>query len=80
MLEGTLLTVLGAILVGVLSVGGVALSNISGRLDNVEEDLRRSRNYNHKLWAYCRKHLDMYYKWRKDGAPDPEPIPEELEQ
>ena len=80
MLEGTLLTVLGAILVGVLSVGGVALSNISGRLDNVEEDLRRSRNYNHKLWAYCRKHLDMYYKWRKDDAPDPEPIPEELEQ
>ena len=57
MLEGTLLTVLGAMLVGVLSAGGVALANIYGRLGNVEEDLRRSRNYNHRLWAYCRKHL-----------------------
>ena len=34
-------------------------------------------NYNKRLWAYCRGLLDLYYRHRKDGAPDPAPLPDD---
>ena len=29
------------------------------------------------MWAHNRHLRDLYYRWRRDGAPDPDPIPEE---
>lgn len=30
---------------------------------------------NDNLWRSHRRLIDLYYRWRKDGAPDPEPMP-----
>ena len=76
-MESALLTVLGVILTAVLTVVGAALAGISGRLRAVEDDLADARAYNRRLWAWARHQLDLYYRHRKDGAPDPMPIPTE---
>lgn len=65
----TLVGALAALLVAGLSVLGVVVGVLARRLDRLEED-------NRKLWAYCRKLLDLYYRHRTLGAPDPEPLPD----
>ncbi len=30
-----------------------------------------------RLWAWARRHLDLYYRFRVAGAPDPEPLPDD---
>lgn len=76
-MENTLLTVLGTLIVALLTVGGVALSGVSTRLRHVETDLASAREYNRAMWAWARRQLDLYYRWRREDAPDPDPIPEE---
>ena len=68
---------LGAIVVAAIAAGVGALGHVYRRLDEVEDELERVRKQNHRLWAWARKHLDLYYRHRSDGAPDPDPIPEE---
>lgn len=76
-MEITLLTVLGTIVVSLLATGGLILGNISGRLHKVEEELAKERAYNRLIWLWARRFVDQYYKWRREGAPDPPPLPEQ---
>ena len=76
-METTLIVVLGSVIVGFLTLGGVVLNNISQRLRVVEEDLIKERARNRMLWNWGRTILDMYYKWRLEGAPDPPDPPKE---
>lgn len=74
-MEITLLTVLGSIIVALMTVGGVVLGNIASRLRAVESDLKKERAYNRIVWFWARALLDLYYKWRIEGAPEPPPLP-----
>lgn len=53
------------------------ISDLRARVDVLEDDREKDRAYNRRLWEWARHHLDLYYRHRRDGAPDPEPIPEE---
>lgn len=76
-MEITLLTVLGSVFVGALAVGGVVFGNISSRLRAVEDDLSKERQYNRALWLWAKSVLDLYYKTRPAGSPEPPPMPKE---
>ena len=71
------ITALGAIVVAAIAAGVGALGHVYNRLDEVENELRLVRKQNRELWVWARKHLDLYYRHRGPGAPDPDPIPEE---
>lgn len=58
-----------SILVGILSAIMVLLGWMYHRLNGIEE-------YNRRLWAWARNLLDLYYRWRRPEAPDPDPLPE----
>lgn len=77
-MESTLLTILGSLVVALLSVGGLILSSISTRLRHVEVELDAEKANNRLLWTVYRDLLDMYYKWRRDDAPPPPAIPKEI--
>ena len=79
-METALLGALGVILTAALTVGGVILSQIAARLRVVEQDLADARAYNRRLWLWSRHHVDLYYRYRRDGAPDPAPIPTEEDE
>ena len=66
-----------AIIVAGISVTGVLLGHLYSRLNWVEGDLKDARVYNLLLWEWARKHIDMYYHYRREDAPDPDPIPKE---
>lgn len=65
----TLIGVLATLLVAGLSLLGVIVAQLARRLDRLERD-------NRALWAYCRRLLDLYYRHRQPGAPDPDPLPD----
>ena len=66
-----------AIIVAVVGVFGVLYGHLSQRLSTLEDELVVSRAYSRGLWAYCRGLLDLYYRHRREGAPDPERLPDE---
>lgn len=74
--EQTLLTVAGSVIVAVIAAGGVAIGHLWGRVHQLEDEVRRAREQNRGLWAYCRRLLDLYYRHRTPGSPDPEPLPD----
>ena len=47
------------------------------RLREIEKRLSEVENDNRTLWSYCRRLLDLYYRHRQPGAPDPDPLPDE---
>lgn len=47
------------------------------RMGRVEAELSKAQTAHRNLWAYCRALIDLYYRHRKDGSPDPGPLPEE---
>lgn len=51
------------------------IQSLEDRVGSLEDDLSDERSYSRSMWAYCRKLVDQYYRWRKDGAPDPDPLP-----
>lgn len=61
-------TLLGIIVAGIGALG-VFIGHLVHRLDRLED-------HNLRLWAWCRKHLDLYYRHRREGAPDPDPVPD----
>lgn len=71
------LTVLGGVVVAVVSAGGVALGHLYKRLFDVEAEVKSAKAQNRKLWMWARKHIDLYYRFRTDGAPDPDPLPDD---
>lgn len=66
-----------AIIVAGITVTGVLLGHFYTRLNGLEENLKNARNYNLLLWEWARKHIDLYYRYRQEDAPDPDPIPKE---
>ena len=71
------ITALGTIVVAAITAGGGALGHVYKRLDEVEDELGRVRKQNRELWTWARKLLDLYYRHRSPGAPDPDPMPKE---
>lgn len=63
--------------VAVLGVFTALFAQLFGRVHHLEEDVRRSQAHSRELWAYCRGIIDLYYRWRREGAPDPGPLPDE---
>lgn len=66
-----------AIIVAGITVVGALLGHLYTRLNGLEETLKSARAYNMLLWEWARKQVDLYYRFRRDGAPDPDPIPKE---
>lgn len=64
---------------GVAALGllGVLSGHILARVHGLEEQLDDMRQYNRELWTYTRRLLDLYYRHRRDGSPDPDPLPDE---
>lgn len=66
-----------AIIIAGITLTGALLGHFYSRLNNLEENLKSARAYNLVLWEWARKQVDLYYRYRQDGAPDPDPIPKE---
>lgn len=60
-----------------LSLAGVTYGLLFKRVAELERRVSRAESYNRRMWMWARRHVDLYYKHRKDGAPEPEPIPTE---
>lgn len=63
------------VIVAFITVGGVFLGHLYKRLNDVEIELRDARVYNIQLWSWARRHIELYYSYRREDAPDPEDIP-----
>ena len=74
-METSLLAVLGVVITAVFSVLGVLISVQASRISQIEREVEDLDAYNDEMWEWCREQLDMYYRYRKDGAPNPKPIP-----
>lgn len=72
-----MITLLGVIVTAVSTVFGIILKIMSTRIAEIEEESERVMGYNRRLWNWAREHLDLYYRHRKEGAPNPAPIPHE---
>lgn len=66
-----------AIIVAGIGAMGALLGHLYSRLNWLEGELKGARVYNILLWEWARRHIDLYYRYRQEGAPDPEPIPKE---
>ena len=66
---------MSGIVVACITVGGVLLGHLYKRLNDVEIELRDARVYNRRMWSWARSHIELYYNYRREGSPDPEPIP-----
>lgn len=71
------LTVLGGVVVAMVTAGGVALGHVYKRLTDVEQEVKAAKAQNRKLWLWARKHVDLYYRHRGPDAPDPDPLPDD---
>lgn len=47
------------------------------RLRELENRLSAMENNYRDLWYYTRGLLDLYYRWRREDAPNPDPLPDE---
>ena len=66
-----------AIIVAGISAMSALLGHFYVRLHGLEENLKSARAYNLLLWEWARKQLDLYYRYRREDAPDPDPVPKE---
>ena len=66
-----------AVITAGLALLGALLAQLYSRVQHLEDDVKAARSYNRDLWAYCRRLLDLYYRHRRDGSPDPDPLPDE---
>lgn len=65
-LAASMLTVIGVVVTALCALVGHLYVRV-GRLERI----------NRRLWAWARKHLDLYYRHRQPGAPDPDPLPDD---
>ena len=66
-----------AIIAAGLALIGVLVAQLYARVQHLEAKVEQGQSYNRDLWAYCRRLLDLYYRHRRDGSPDPDPLPDE---
>jgi len=72
-----LIAAVAAIATAVMAVFAALFAQLFGRVHHLEGQVRSTTAHSRELWAYCRALIDLYYRHRKDGAPDPGPLPEE---
>ena len=66
--------------VGVFVSGfGAWTTILFNRIRSVERKLSQTQTYNRRLWEWSVRHLELYYRWRMDGSPEPDKIPNELD-
>lgn len=65
------LTGLAAICVAGVGLLGVLYGQLMTRVTTLEET-------NRSLWSYTRRILDLYYRHRRVGAPDPPDLPTDI--
>jgi hypothetical protein len=68
---------LGVVIAAALSLIGILLGHQAARIDALERRQDRSDAYLRRLWLWARRTVDLYYRHRVEGAPDPDPIPTE---
>ena len=66
-----ILTALTALCVAGLTLLGGLYAELLGRVGAVEAT-------NRSLWAYTRGLLDLYYRHRGPGSPEPPPLPDDI--
>lgn len=66
MIDGSVLVVVGAIVTALV----VLVGHLYVRMGRLERS-------NRKLWAWSRALLDLYYRHRAPGSPDPAPLPDD---
>lgn len=64
-------------LVAVIGVFGGLIGQLYSRIHKLETDIIKSRRYNRKMWVWARRHIDLYYRYRREGSPEPEPLPDD---
>lgn len=84
MVEASVLAFAGIIIASALTAFGVILGAQAQRITDIEDNLAdakarvdSAKKYNMKLWEYCRALLDLYYRHRREDAPDPPKLPAE---
>lgn len=71
----SLLAGVGVVIAAALTFIGVLLGHQASRIAALERRVDCSDDYSRRLWTWARDLLDLYFRHRKDGAPDPPPIP-----
>lgn len=56
---------------------GVLLTALSVVVVQLYRRVSGLEDYQRRLWGYTRYLLDLYYRHRRDGAPDPDPLPDD---
>ena len=64
----------GVIITAIATIAVVVAKELFDRLENLEKDNRRLNELNLNLYYWTRRHIDLYYRYRREGAPDPEPL------
>lgn len=77
MIEASVLAFAGIIVTGVLTAFGVLIGHQARRISDVEGRVETAKRQNHRLWLAYRTLLDLYYRYRTPGAPDPDRLEEE---
>lgn len=65
------------LLAALIAIVGVIIGQMWVRLAALEERVEKVTQQNRRLWLWARKHIDLYYTWRRPDAPDPDAIPSE---
>ncbi len=76
-METSIIAAAGLIVAALVALFGVIYGHLSHRIDRLENQLYAERAYSREMWSYTRRLLDLYYRHRQPGAPDPGPLPEE---
>lgn len=63
-----------ALAVGVLGVMGTLLAQTMTRVSRLEGEIKIANSQINRLWLYCRGLIDLYYRYRRDGSPEPPPM------
>lgn len=77
---GAVLTFAGVVVAALGALVGVLfkrLSDLEARVRLAESKVKASESYTRRLWLWAKFVIDLYYRHRVDGAPEPPPIPEE---
>ena len=63
------------LLTAAITFFGILAGWMLKRLNSLETRVRKSEQYNRRMWMWARRHVDLYYRHRVPGAPDPDPLP-----
>lgn len=62
---------------GLIGVLFARISHLEDRITKAEKATDCAEKYNRRMWEWARRHVDLYYTYRRAGSPDPDPIPSE---